>query len=434
MSSTEPEGVASFATPSDIFALVDCNNFFASCERVFNPKLIGKPLVILSSNDGCVISRSPEAKALGIKMGAPAFQHRDIFQQKHVVVLSSNFALYADMSGRVMATLEQLGFPVHIYSIDEAFLKLPLLSDEELEKIGKHIRETVKQWTGIPIAAGIASTKTLAKAANEIAKKSGSGVLSITAPEVRDRALAMLPVEDIWGIGPSHSAFLHDHGIHTALELQKAPDDWLKKQLTIGGLRTAQELRGISSIEEEDEEALSKSIVCSRSFGKEVTELQDLKEAVATYASRIGEKLRAQGALAGFLSVFITTKHYGSKPYYSQSAYVRLSAPSSFTPDLIHHALRALQTIFKKGYAYKKAGVYVTDIVTESGQQLDIWSPIASLRKKESLMQVMDKINLEYGKKSLTFASEGIEQPWKSKSIRRSQLYTTSWDQLPTVL
>lgn len=423
MSSTKPE----------VFALVDCNNFFASCERVFNPKLIGRPLVILSSNDGCVISRSPEAKALGIKMGAPAFQHRDLFRQKRVVVLSSNFALYADMSARVMATLEQLGFPVHVYSIDEAFLKLPPLADAELKKIGKHIRETVRQWTGIPIAAGIAATKTLAKAANELAKKLGSGVLAITELEARDRALATLSVEDIWGIGPSHSAFLHDHGIDTALELQKSPDEWLKKHLTIGGLRTVWELRGISSIEEEDDEALAKSIVCSRSFGRDVTELSDLKEAVATYASRIGEKLRAQEALAGFLSVFITTKHYGTKPYYSQSAYVRLPVPSSFTPDLIHHAIHALETIFKKGYSYKKAGVYVTDIVTENALQLDIWSPITALRKKESLMHVMDKINLEYGKKSLIFASEGIDQSWKSKSIRRSQLFTTSWDQLPTV-
>ncbi len=410
------------STKREYLALIDCNNFFASCEQMFNPKLLGKPLVVLSSNDGCIVARSKEAKALGIGMGVPAFKYRELFYREKVEILSSNFALYGDMSERVMATLEQFGFPLEIYSIDEAFLRLPPM---DFEALGHEIRNTVKQWTGLPVSIGIGSTKTLAKAANKLAK-SGAGVVALKTEEEITKRLKDFPVGDLWGIGAGYTQRLKEGGVYTALQLKNASDAWIKKTLSVGGLRTAWELRGIPCETEGSE--LPKTVVCSRSFGKEVCTFNELQEAVASFAALAGERLRNQEVACSHLSVFATTNRF-HQDYESKSASIRLSSPTSYTPELIKRALQALGSIFQEGRAYKRAGVMLADLVSERERQLDIWS--GSLEKKESVMHLLDEINHTYGKKAIHFAAEGIAPAWKPQSSKRSPQYTTCWDEIP---
>ena len=328
---------------SSILALIDCNNFFVSCERVFNPKLEKKAVVVLSSNDGCVVSRSPEAKAIGIKMGARLFEYRDLFRKKGVVTLSSNFSLYGDMSNRVMESLQSFGFPIDIYSIDEAFIELPELSSLELTRLGQEIRNKIKSWTGIPTAIGIGKTKTLAKAANECAKKQTGVALAVNNAD-RETILSQLPVEDIWGIGRSSASFLREYGITNALQLQASPDDWIRKHLTVGGLRTVLELRGISCLESSISEKIAQSLVCSRSFGRTVIKLEELEEAVSHHASRVAEKLRAGGLCATIFGVFV-----GSGYLKSESASSLLHFPSAETSILIAKARQLVTALYRKG-------------------------------------------------------------------------------------
>jgi len=393
--------------------------------------LIGRPLVILSNNDGCIVARSAEAKALGIPMGAPAFHYRELFQRQKVIALSSNYILYGDMSHRVMSTLEQFGHPVDVYSIDEAFLSLPLLPPSELMEIGTHIRQTIKQWLGLPIAIGIAATQTLAKAANKIAKKNKQGVMTLTEENILDTHLAELLVEDIWGIGRGHSATLHKKGITTALQLKNCDDLWIKKQCGVQTLRTVWELRGIVCSQEEDKNALSKSLISSRSFTKPLLTLSELNEAIATFASIAGEKLRAEKACAGFVSVFLASSPFNTQqPYYSNAIHIRLPSPSAYTPDLILAAQNGLKNIFKQGIAYKKAGICLGEIIPEFGMQLDLWTPLEKLDKKRVLMEKIDALNQKWGKKSIFYAAEGVNPSWKPQHSRSSPHYTTSWKDL----
>lgn len=395
------------------YCLIDCNNFFVSCEQVFNPKLKGKPIVVLSNNDGCVVSRSKEAKALGIPMGAPAFQCKEAFLRYDVAVLSSNFKLYGDMSQRIMETLEEFGFPVDVYSVDEAFLEIPL---EEGEELGEKIRQKVLQWTGIPISVGIGATKTLAKAAAERAKKKGVVVWDSSF-------LATFPVEEVWGIGRKTAEFLYENSIRFALGLVQASDTWIQTHLGTLGLRIALELRGISCYTFEEDAAPRKGIICSRSFGRDVSCLSELKEAAASFAAAAAEKLRRQGSFASYLSVFAIDKNR-----FCQTAAMRLPEATSYTPLLISYAAQLLDKIFQKDMRYKKVGVMLGEF--SSSFQADLFAP---QKKKPGVMNLVDKINQRSGKKTLFFAAEGTRQPWKGLAGSRTAEFTTRWDQLLTV-
>lgn len=394
-----------------MFALVDCNNFFASCEEVFNPNLSKKPLVILSNNDGCVIARSKKAKDAGIKMGDPAFLYKG---RRDLQMLSSNFPLYSDMSARVMETLSTCTPDVEIYSIDEAFL--------HFEGDPGKIREKVKQWTGISVSIGIGPTKTLAKLASEIAKKHAQGLYFY-----EEKILAKTAVSEIWGIGSRLALRLQKCGIHTAAELMNAPELKIKESLGVMGLRIVMELQGTPVFALNEEPEKKKSIVCSRSFGQRIVELPLLEEAVAFFAARAAEKLRDQEGFASFLSVFVSTSRFETF-----SSHATLPVPSSYTPDLIQIAKKGLMKIFKPGESYRKAGVLLGDFCDVSSQPLDLFSPPPS-PKKEAAMRLLDSINHRFEKGVVQFAAEGIEKPWKSSKANISPKYTTSWKELMKV-
>lgn len=418
-------------TPTS-FALVDCNNFYASCERVFDPSLQGRPVVVLSNNDGCIIARSDEAKALGIEMGTPYFQAKDILRQRDVVVFSSNYALYGDLSGRVMGTLAYAAPAVETYSIDEAFLGLDRMRANT--GFARSLQRLVGQWTHIPISIGIAPTKTLSKVANRLAKrrKQCHGVFRLPEDEL-DTWLDQVGVRDIWGIGPAYTRLLHQNKVYTARQLRELDDRWVRRHMTIVGLRTVWELRGISCIPLDRAKAAKANIMCSRSFGEPVTQKAELREAVATFASRVAEKLRAQRSVAGALYVFVTTKRYGPGPHYRNHATVTLPVPTAYTPTLVREALRGLDGIWKADIRYKKAGVMVQDVTPASQVQGDLF---ASKRQAQnaSLMAAMDAVNATYGRGTLSLAATGVgREAWHRKELRRSPRYTTRWDELAEV-
>jgi DNA polymerase V len=392
------------------FALIDCNNFFVSCERVFNPKLCGRPVVVLSSNDGCVVARSKEAKALGIPMGAPAFQQKELFSRHGIVVLSSNFALYGEMSERVMSILEDLGFPIEIYSVDEAFLQLP----EKLPCL-QEIRARVLQWTGIPISIGVGTTKTLAKVANHVAKSREAGIFLET-----ETVLAHFPVREVWGIGSQTALGLSRFGILSVGELIACDEKWLQNHFSVALVRTQRELRGIPNFELEEESSPKQSIVCSRSFGRLVTKLEELKEAVATFTAMAAEKARAQDSLATHLGVFIV-----GKDRRAHVASQTLSVPSAYTPDLIAKAHKLLLEIYNPKDTWRKAGVTFGHLVPEEEVQLDLFENSRSL----NLMRFIDTLNRK--KQTLFFASEGTTSAWKPSAGKRSPPFTTDWAALP---
>jgi DNA polymerase V len=418
----------------EIFALVDCNNFYVSCERVFNPKLEGKPVVVLSNNDGCVVARSNEAKALGIKMGIPAFKCKDLFKKYKVYVYSSNYALYGDMSQRVMDTLTQFTPHIEIYSIDEAFLQLMGLTSVNLVDYARYTKSTVKKWTGIPVSIGIGRTKTLAKVANELAKKNPQyeGVLDITNHPQLDKLLDSVDVADVWGVGRKYTQLLKQHSIYTAFQLKNASDQWIKEHMTIAGLRSVKELRGISCISLEEIPLPKKGIISSRSFGKPVETLKELKEAVAAYVSRAAEKLRAQGSAASFIQVFLTTSLFKG-PQYSNSSSTQLPIPTAYTPELIYYAHQNLKKIFKSGYRYKKAGVMFSGILPEDKIQPNLFRPSYSSDRRKILMRTVDRINTKWGRNTIQFAAAGIKRAWKMRQFRRSPRYTTQWNEIPKV-
>ncbi|MBA2367533.1 MAG: Y-family DNA polymerase [Candidatus Protochlamydia sp.] len=424
MSLTKPD------KPAVLFALLDCNNFYASCERVFNPRLRGKAVVILSNNDGCVIARSNEAKALGIPMGAPFFKYADLLKRHRVAVFSSNYTLYGQMSQRVMRTLAPFAPDLEIYSIDEAFFSL--LDTPSLYSDAAQIKQVVYQWTGIPVSIGIAGTKTLAKAANRYAKKylPEKGCFIINDASIREKILIDMPVEDVWGIGRQLKERLARKGIRTAWEFACMDDDWVKKNLSVVGLRTVWELRGISCLSLEEEASPKKSIMSSKSFGSDVYAIEDLAEALSSYTASAAERLRDQNSLASFLEVFIHTSRF-KEEYYSNAVHITLPVPSDFTPHLIQFAKSGLQKIYKKGCPYKKIGVMLGGIVSNEALQQDLFveNKIPDPRHR-IIMELMDRTNAKYGKDTLKMAAQGILQPWKARRNKCTSKFTTSWDHL----
>jgi DNA polymerase V len=423
-----------------IIALIDCNSFYASCERVFQPRLRDKPLVVLSNNDGCVVARSKEAKAVGVPMGAPAFKFRDLFELKGVFVFSSNYALYGDLSRRVFETLFEFSPDVEIYSIDEAFVDLTHLHSTNLLELGRNIRRTIFKWTGIPVSVGIAHTRTLAKIANELGKMNESfgGVVDLTTMtrcEV-DKNLETIPVEDVWGVGRQYSKMLRGMGIDNAFKLKYTDTRMIRKRMTVMGERLVRELNNAPCVTLKDNSDPKKIIASTRSFRYDVYDYKELRQAVAKYTARAAEKLRHDKSVASFVQVFILTNRFKKdKPQYFNNAMVRLPFPSSFNPTLVKQALYCLDHIFKSGYPYKKAGVLLMGIQPASHIQYDMFFPEKEkVREKENvLMTCVDKINASWGRDTVKLASEGVEQKWYMRQDQKSRRYTTCWQELPII-
>ena len=419
--------------------LVDCNNFFVSCERVFDPSLIGKPVVVLSSNDGCVVARSNEAKALDIPMGAPAFQYADLFKKHNVILFSSNFSLYGDMSSRVMQIVAQEATEIEVYSVDEAFLHIVDFGHEQdtayyAARAQLMIRK-VKQYTGIPISVGIGPTKTLAKIANKIAKKNPqfAGCFDITDHPDSDAWLEKIPVGDVWGVGRRYAKMLIANNITTARALKYAPDEWVRKKMTINGLRMVHELRGIPCYKIDEEVEPNQSITVSRSFGKPVTTLQHLQEAVSTHAASGARKLRKQELIAGHVTVFVIIRYYQDDQRYFDSVGLSLPVSSSYSPDIISAAKKCVKKLYKSGAIYKKVGIILNDLVDQNCLQMSLYEPGKDFSKQSGAMAAFDRVTTKWGTDKLTFAATGVDHPWQVKKEKKSPCFTTSWQELLTI-
>ena len=413
-------------------ALIDCNSFYVSCERLFNPKIRKKPVVVLSNNDGCIISRSTEAKALGIKMGEPYFKAKDIIIKNKVEVFSSNYSLYGDLSRRVMRTLKRFNSAIEVYSIDEAFLDLSNFADSEVEKVGKEIRETVLKWTGIPTSIGIAKTKTLSKVANHIAKKKESGVTSLIGIENIDPILEKVEINDVWGVGRQLTKFYHKNGIYNAKQLKNKSNTWVKKNSNVLGSRTAMELRGIPCIDIETTQSKRKSCVVSRSFGQRIEKYQELKEAVANYCLNASEKIRSESLIAKSITVFVRTSPFQSRfGYYSNSKTIDFAISTNNSIEIVKTALVALDSIFKNGYRYQKAGVMLTGLSNEDGSKNLFYSE--KDEKIKGLMKSIDNTNYRYGRSTLSLASAGVQKRWNMRREHSSKIDTADFYLLPTI-
>lgn len=417
---------------------MDCNSFFVSCECIFNPKLKGQPVVVLSSNDGCIVARSKEAKDLGIPMGAPFFQWADFFKVHGVISYSSNFALYADISHRVMQTIRYFADP-EIYSIDECFLDLSELSPQEVVDLCVKIKKTILQWVGIPVSIGIGASKTLAKAANYLAKTKfyDQGIFFLSK-EHENEILSRFPVGKIWGIGGRLERYLHKHGIKTAFCLKNLPDEWVKKNLTVIGLRTVFELRGISCLECDDAPSAKKSILCSRSFGQLIVLEQDLAEAVATHTARAAEKLRSQSSFASYMEVFIHTSKHRQEPFFIRSARIFFPEATAYTPLLINYAKQVLTDIFEPNRLYKKAGVMLGGIIPNKSFQQNLFLPQDKnarlvFEKQQRLMNIIDQANEKFGYDIVQFAAQGVSRNWRTRQNHCSQCFTTRWEEQLTI-
>ena len=421
---------------SQIFALVDCNNFYASCERLFRPDLAGKPVLVLSNNDGCVVARSAETKALGIKMGVPVFQIKDLIRQHNIQVFSSNYPLYADLSSRVMRTLETLAPRVEVYSIDEAFLDLTGIESVcGLEDFGRQVKSTVEQWTGISVCIGIAPTKTLAKLANHAAKKypATGGVVDLTSKERQKKLLALTPVGDIWGVGKKLTHRLENLGVHSALELAQSSPERIRKQFSVMLERTLYELNGVPCLEVEEVAPHKQQIISSRSFGRLITRLDDMKQAIAQYTARAAEKLRAEQQQAKVLTVFIQTNRFKqSRNSYSNSATGQLAIPSSDTRVLTTLAMQLLQGIWKDGYQYNKGGVMLADFYDQHALQTHLFDDAQQTATSNKLMAAVDSIN-NSGLGKVFLARQGMNNTWSMRRKYLSPAYTTQWSDLPKV-
>ncbi len=412
-------------------ALVDCNNFYASCERLFQPALRGKPVVVLSNNDGCVIARSNEAKALGIGMGDPWHLSKPKFARHGVIVRSSNYTLYGDLSARVMRVLQEFTPDLEVYSIDEAFLSFEGF-ESRLEKHARELRRTTLQWTGIPVSVGIAPTKTLAKVANRTAKKQPGrdGVCNLMAESDQIDALANLELTDLWGVAGRMALRLNALGIDTPLKLRNADTTMLRERLGVVMERMSRELRGVPCHDLVLANPDKKSIIASRSFGRTVTALHEMSEAVSSHTERAAEKMRRQHLAASMISVFVTTNPFKAEDrQYATSYGVRLPVPSADTAVLLRAAAHALDRIWRDGFRYKKAGVMLLDLAPAAIVQGDLWTAPDSARRK-SLMQTIDRLNADHGRGVVRFASTGIKQEWKLRCDQRSPRYTTDWNEL----
>jgi DNA polymerase V len=416
------------------YALVDCNNFFVSCERAFQPELEGKPVVVLSNNDGCVVARSNESKAMGIKMGTPFFKIRDKVESGNLIVRSSNYSLYGDLSSRVMSILAAAVPKIEIYSIDEAYLCVDGIDKKKLEVLCPELVRRIRKWVGIPVSIGIASTKTLAKVANHFAKKYPGyrGVCRIVTEEQRVKALKLTPIGDVWGIGRRVAPRLLAMGLTTAFDYVSMPQDWVYKNLGLGGLRVRNELNGKESVEEERDEA-RQSICTSRSFAETITDIQELSARVSDFAAKCAEKLRHDGTAAYCINTFLYTNRFREdKPQDFPDATIRLDMPASSTQEVVSAALKALKLIWKPGFEYKKAGVVVFDIVNRDERQLTLFETDSAKKEKQDVLsQVMDNVNVSSGQNVLRVATQ--RSGHYADGIRRehaSRLFSTDWDSI----
>jgi len=401
---------------------------------VFQPTLSGKPVVVLSNNDGCVIARSDEAKALGIPMGLPAFKLAALITEQPIEVFSSNYTLYGDLSARVMTTLTQWTPNVEVYSIDEAFLKLTVLPPDALQEYGQMIRATIQQWTGIPVSIGLGSTKTLAKLANRLAKRSveAQGVVALITPVEIEATLARTPIEHLWGIGPGYTRRLKAHDILTALQLREVNDRWVRQQLGIVGLRIVWELRGISCLPLTLCPPPKQSLMVSRSFGRPITTLIEMREAVATYMTRAAEKLRGAHLAAGVVTVFLETNRFADEPQYAKSVTITLPVATQDTAELMRDALQGIEQLFREGYRYQKAGVILTALVPTHQVQTHLFDHKDRDRSRQ-LMAAIDAINTQWGTGTVRYAAVGLRPRWIMRCARRSPRYTTRWEELVVV-
>ena len=418
-----------------MFALVDCNNFYASCERVFRPDLNGKPIVVLSNNDGCVIARSNEAKAFGVPMGAVAYQYQEMFTKNNILVFSSNYALYGDMSARVMNLLSQFAPEIEVYSIDEAFLQFDKCDYLKLDEEALKIKRVVSKSTGIPISLGFAPTKTLAKAANRIAKKfpeRTNGIYVIDTDEKRIKALKWLAIEDVWGIGRRLSQRLRNIGVKTAFDFTQLNDDWVKKKMSIVELRLKHELEGKPTLNMLATGAPKQNIATTRSFDHNYKELSVLQERVSTFASVCGEKLRKQKSCCNAIMIFLHTNgHRKDLPQYSQNIIVKTPFPTNSSIEIAEFALAGLAKIYKDNYYYKKAGVVVMDITAENKKQFSLFEN--SNPKHALLMSAMDKLNRRIGNQKVKLARHDLGRTWKMKQERLSPRFSTNIKEIITV-
>ncbi len=418
------------------FALVDCNNFYASCEKLFRPDLKHTPVAVLSNNDGCIVARSKEVKALGIKMGVPMFQVQDEIRKHGIVCFSSNYALYADLSNRVMTILEEEAPRLEVYSIDEAFMDLTGVDHlTDLLAFGKRVKAKVDQWTGITVGVGIAPTKTLAKLANHAAKKypATGSVVDLMDPNRQKRLLAIVEVSDVWGVGRRTTAKLKARGIHTALDLANADPKSIRSEFSVVLERTIRELNGVSCLDLELLRPTKQQIICSRSFGHKVTDKRELREAIAKYTTRAAEKLRGEKRLCRVVSVFIRTSPFiPNEPQYSKTLSVELPNPTDDTRDLLEVADVLFRRIYRAGYRYAKGGVMLADFYEHDAFQQDLFRADNTKINSKTLMNVVDKIN-HSGLGNVFFASQGVSPQWSMKREHLSPAYTTRWNELPKV-
>tara|TARA_Y100000741_G_C18232615_1_gene550414 strand:- start:200 stop:1480 length:1281 start_codon:yes stop_codon:yes gene_type:complete len=422
----------SFIQPTKKIALVDCNSFYVSCERLFKPSLIKKPVVVLSSNDGCIISRSTEAKALGIKMGDPYFKAKKIITKNKVNVFSSNYSLYGDISRRVMRTLKYFVPEIEIYSIDEAFLDLTNFPDDLVELFGKKIRNTILEWTGIPTSIGIASTKTLSKVANLIAKKEKSGVVNLINIKNIDSILEKIKINEVWGVGKKLTKFYIKNNINNAKQLKNVSNTWIKKSSNVLCSKTAMELKGISCIDLEILHTKRKSCCVSRSFGKKVESLQEIKESITTHCLNAAEKIRAESLTAKTITISIRTSPFQNKEvYYSNSKTIDFPIATNNSIEIVKAALTGLNSIFKKNYRYQKSGIVLSGLSdSENNQNLLSTTKDNKIKK---LMKSIDYTNHKYGRSTLSLADAGINKKWNIKKEYSSKIDTADFYFLPTI-
>lgn len=422
----------STTAPAPIFGLVDCNNFYVSCERVFNARLVNRPVVVLSNNDGCVVARSNEAKALGITMGVPFFKVQGLVDSHGVEVFSSNYTLYGDMSARVMTTLREFTPEVEVYSIDEAFMNFAGLKEKHYAELGRRVREKVWRWTGIPVSVGIAGTKTLAKLANSVAKRSAEaqGVFDASHSSHREHVLEGTPVEDVWGIGRQYAKLLRSRGIENALQFAQSDRRWVRRAMTVVGARIHAELNGVSCLALEAAPRPRKSMTCSRSFGEAVTTLDEVKEAVAMYMTKAAERLRKERLAASVVTVFVETSRFEPEgEQYANAATHELLYPTDSTEELLAVALRAAESVFRAHYRYKKAGVMLnnlrpSDHLTRRMFHQDSWE------RSRRVSQAMDEVNKRFGRHTIRYGAVETEGKWQTKAAYKSRRYTTNMSEL----
>ena len=420
-----------YITKKSRIALVDCNSFYVSCERLFNPKIQKKAVVVLSNNDGCVISRSKEAKEIGIKMGEPYFKVKELVKRNKVEVYSSNYALYGDISRRVMKVLKTFSPKVEIYSIDEAFIDLSFMDEKGVEDYGSEIRSRVLKWTGIPTSVGIACTKTLSKVANHIAKKEKAGVIYLN--ENIDEKLKKFPIEDVWGVGKQLSKFYYKNNISNAYDLKNVSNTWVKKGTNVLGAKTAMELRGIPCIDLQIDQVKRKNCCVSRSFGRKVKDINELEESIITHCLNAAEKIRADDQIAKTITVFIRTSPFDkNKKYYSNSKTIDLAIPSSNSIELIKNAIKALTDIYKYGYSYQKAGIILSGLKDANQNDQNLLTPLLE-NKSKKLMKAIDYTNTKYGRYAISIAQAGLSKGWKMRREHSSKIDTASFDSLPKI-